>query len=92
MDDKRKPMRTCIVCRNKRYKSELIRVVPDGDKMVPDGAKVLPGRGAYICNDISCLDKLIKTKALDRAYRRQFSEKVYTDLRDACLNTGIRTE
>ncbi len=80
MDNKRKPMRTCIACRKKMYKSELIRLVPDGDVIVPDREKRLPGRGAYLCDDISCLEKLIKIKALDRAYRRHFSEETYKGL------------
>ena len=80
MDNKRKPMRTCIACRKKMYKSELIRLVPDGDVIVPDREMKLPGRGAYLCDDVSCLEKLIKTRALDRAYRRHFSEEAYKGL------------
>ena len=80
MDDKRQPMRTCIACREKKYKSELIRLVAQGDSVSIDKEKDLPGRGAYLCNNISCMEKMIKTKALDRAYRRHFSEDVYLEL------------
>ena len=80
MDNKRKPMRTCIACRKKKYKSELIRLVPDGDVIVPDREKHLPGRGAYLCDDALCMKKLIKTRALDRAYRKHFSEEAYKGL------------
>ena len=80
MDNKRKPMRTCIACRKKTDKSELIRLVPDWDVIVPDREKHLPGRGAYLCDDVSCLEKLIKTRALDRAYRKHFSEEAYKGL------------
>ena len=80
MDNKRKPMRTCIACRKKKYKYELIRLVQDGDVIVPDRKKELPGRGAYMCDDVSCLKKLIKTRALDRAYRKHFSEEAYKGL------------
>ena len=83
MEDKRKPERSCIVCREKKYKNELIRLVCDGEKVIPDFEKKLPGRGAYICDDASCIEKLIKRKALNRAYRRQFSEETYKCLEEA---------
>ena len=80
MDDKRKPMRTCIACREKKLKSDLIRLVPCKDRVVVDREKKLPGRGAYICDDMSCAERMLKTGALDRAYRRHFSEDVYREL------------
>lgn len=46
------PERTCVVCRTKRPKGELLRVArsPDGT-VVLDAAGRAPGRGAYVCRD-----------------------------------------
>ncbi len=43
-------MRTCVVCREKRPKRELLRIVrtPDGEVML-DASGRLDGRGGYVC-------------------------------------------
>ena len=49
------PQRTCIACRTKRSKRELIRIVrtPTGEiRLDPSGRAA--GRGAYICTDEAC--------------------------------------
>lgn len=45
------PQRMCAVCRNRRPKQELLRVVfgPDGPQIDRSGRQ--PGRGAYVCPD-----------------------------------------
>ncbi len=44
------PLRTCVVCRDKKPKQALLRVVrrPDGEVEV-DVTGRLSGRGAYVC-------------------------------------------
>uniref|UniRef100_A0A832A6A7 YlxR family protein n=1 Tax=Desulfacinum infernum TaxID=35837 RepID=A0A832A6A7_9BACT len=62
------PYRTCIVCRSKRPKGELLRLVLDQDRrVIPDRRHRLPGRGAYVCEP--CLGSVLKGKALSRAFR-----------------------
>ncbi len=62
------PYRTCIVCRSKRPKGDLLRLVLDQDlRVVPDCRQCLPGRGAYVCE--ACLGSVTKGKALSRAFR-----------------------
>ena len=39
------------------------------------------GRGAYICDNIQCLEKAIKTKALARTFEMEIEETVYNELR-----------
>ena len=39
------------------------------------------GRGAYICDDIKCLEKAITTKKLERVFETQISEEIYENLR-----------
>ncbi|MBR1873677.1 MAG: YlxR family protein [Eubacterium sp.] len=80
---KRKPVRTCIGCRKRTDKDELIRIVFDGqDQVSLDPAKSMPGRGAYVCNDRGCFERLIKTKALGRAFRMTVPERCYEYLEE----------
>ena len=63
------PLRMCIVCRTMKPKNELFKIVKTPDNtIVPDKTGKLPGRGAYVCTDGSCISRLQKTKALERAF------------------------
>lgn len=77
------PERTCIVCKAKKTKNHLIRIVlnKNGEINVEKNSK-LDGRGAYICNGTECVEKLIKTRALNRTFKRNFSEQEYNNLID----------
>ena len=75
------PMRTCIGCREQKPKKDLIRVVKDKEnKIFIDKTWKANGRGAYLCNDKNCLEKAIKSKALNRAFTTEISEEVYENL------------
>ena len=53
--------RTCISCRAKKDKKELIRIVKNKDGVIKvDLSQRLEGRGAYICDNIICFDKMQK--------------------------------
>lgn len=54
------PERTCVICRSKRYKSELIRFVFFGKNVVIDIKQHLNKRGYYVCSQNECLQKLDK--------------------------------
>ena len=43
----------------------------------------LGGRGAYICDNIECLEKAIKLKRIDKTFSMKVEEKNYDDLRGA---------
>lgn len=77
---KKIPMRMCIACREMKPKDSLIRIVnsQDGIELDPSGKK--NGRGAYICNNIDCIQKCIKTHALNRAYGTEVEQKTYDKL------------
>ena len=60
---KKQPQRTCIGCREKKDKKELIRIVKNKENEINlDRTGKMAGRGAYICDDINCLEKVIKSK------------------------------
>ena len=63
---KKIPQRQCMGCRERRAKRELIRVVrtPEGTVNLDFGGK-MNGRGAYLCPNMECLKKAIRsTRAL----------------------------
>ena len=66
---KKIPQRQCVGCREMKDKKALLRVVkaPDGTVSLDFGGKK-PGRGAYVCHDVACLQKARKTRALERAF------------------------
>ncbi|MGO8988998.1 MAG: YlxR family protein [bacterium] len=55
------PVRTCVGCRRKRKKEEMIWLVqrPEG-VMVVDPKKPHQGRGLYLCPDHECLNRAKK--------------------------------
>lgn len=76
----------CVSCREMRPKKELTRVVrtPEGNVVV-DRTGRANGRGAYICLKTACLDKAVKSRALERALETQIGQEVYETLREECL-------
>lgn len=65
------PERTCVGCRIKRLKTELLRIVRTSDgRVVVDPEGTVPGRGAYVCRDPVCVGKATRKGALSRALRR----------------------
>lgn len=83
---KKIPQRTCIGCNSKKSKKELIRIVKDKEGNIQiDRTGKLPGRGAYICDDVSCLDKAIKSKRLEKAFETKIEDKIYEELRGVLI-------
>ena len=75
--EKKVPMRTCIACRSSKPKRELIRVVKSGEQITLDKTGKLNGRGAYVCPDKACVEKLKKQKLLNRAFSMPVADEVY---------------
>lgn len=79
---KQLPKRTCIGCNEVKLKKELIRVVKNKENQIfMDKTGKANGRGAYLCNNVECLEKAIKSKRLERTFEMQIDEKIYEDLR-----------
>lgn len=77
------PQRTCMGCQAKKDKRELVRIVrsPEGEISVDLTGKK-PGRGAYICPDLECLNKVVKNKRLERSLETTISEEIYEMLKE----------
>ncbi|MDH6122434.1 putative RNA-binding protein YlxR (DUF448 family) [Kitasatospora sp. GAS204A] len=65
------PERTCVGCRKRAAKHELLRVTAVEGVCVPDPRGSLPGRGAYLHPDPACLDLAVRRRAFPRAFRLQ---------------------
>lgn len=79
---KKIPMRQCAACREKKEKYALARVVrtPSGEVLYDAKGKV-SGRGAYICKDLKCLEKAVKSRALARALECDIPDEAFAELR-----------
>ncbi|MFD6971275.1 YlxR family protein [Streptomyces sp. NBC_01310] len=64
-----RPERTCVGCRERAAKSDLLRIVAIEDECVPDPRGTLPGRGAYVHPAVVCLDQAVRRRAFPRALR-----------------------
>jgi len=68
------PERTCIVCRKKTFKTNLIRFCIENEKLVIDYEQKKGGRGAYSC--LSCLPKIKKSKILKKLLKALRTENI----------------
>lgn len=75
------PIRTCAVCRNKSPKNELIKIVRFGDEIKIDLDQKINGRSMYICKNSCCIEKAIKHKAINRAFKREIADELYKELK-----------
>lgn len=61
------PLRSCIACRRKCPKHELLRVVRSaGGRLEIDEEAIKPGRGAYLCRNAACGKKALKGRGFQR--------------------------
>jgi hypothetical protein len=55
------PLRTCVICRRKLPKFELLRHVRvESGQPVHDPDQTRPGRGIYVCTDQTCRKRFEK--------------------------------
>ena len=59
---KRIPERMCVVCRQMKPKTELLRIVNGADGVVVDKSGKMNGRGVYVCANKECVTKAINSK------------------------------
>ena len=81
------PQRTCIGCNSKKNKSELIRIVKNKEGNISiDKTGKAAGRGAYICDNIECLEKAIKSKKIEKAFEMKINNEIYESLRGVMID------
>lgn len=79
---KKVPMRQCVGCREMKNKKELIRIIKNNENEIfLDVTGKKNGRGAYICNSMECLEKAIKSKALERSLKTEIPKEIYDEMK-----------
>jgi uncharacterized protein len=61
--------RTCVGCRQRSQRAELLRIVSKSNVLAFDQLKNLPGRGAWIHPNSDCLALAIQRNAFGRALK-----------------------
>ena len=84
---KKKPTRRCMGCNEAKEKNELLRIVKSKEGIVEiDLTGKKNGRGAYICKNEECLNKVIKSKRLQKALEQEISTEIYESLRGVIVD------
>ncbi len=81
--NKKVPLRTCIITREKLPKKDLIRIVKNKDGEVQlDLEFKLNGRGAYIKKDKKVIAKAIEKNQIQRALKiKQIPESILVEIK-----------
>lgn len=68
----------CVVCRGQSDKKTLLRIVKNKEGQIfVDKTGKANGRGAYVCKNKECFEKLQKQKGLNRAFMCEVPQEVY---------------
>jgi len=79
--------RKCIGCGEMKPKKELIRIVKNKEGEVSiDKVGKKPGRGAYVCNSLECLEKGIKSRRIERSFKMKIEQDIYDKLKEEIVN------
>ncbi|WP_114299159.1 RNase P modulator RnpM [Anaerobacterium chartisolvens] len=82
MKQRKIPMRMCLGCQEMKPKKELIRIVKNKENEISvDFTGKKPGRGAYMCKELSCFEKARKAKRLEKAFECAISQEIYETLK-----------
>jgi predicted RNA-binding protein YlxR (DUF448 family) len=70
-----KPVRTCVGCRGRDNKTDLVRLVAADGSIRVDLRQVAPGRGAYLHRDRDCWEQAYRRRTLSRVLRTPALER-----------------
>ncbi len=78
----------CFICRNTFDKKDLNRLVKTSDgEIFLDKTGKANGRGAYICKQEDCLQKLKKQKILNKAFKCEIPQDIYNKICEELIDT-----
>lgn len=63
------PVRTCVACRKRASRMDLLRIVLSDGQLVVDRRAVLPGRGAWVHPEAQCLSQAVSRGSFSRALK-----------------------
>ena len=77
------PIRSCVACRAKFPKRELLRIVrsPDGEVLIDTTGKA-SGRGLYWCGAGSCLARIRKKGLVEKLLKVKTTQALYDKLEE----------
>ena len=74
-------------CNESKEKNELIRIVKSKDGIVEvDLTGKKNGRGAYICKNEECLNKVMKSNRLEKVLDVKINQDLYESLRGVIID------
>jgi len=74
--------RRCVVCRQVKDKSQLLRVVKSSSNVAIDLTGKQDGRGAYVCKSSACIELLCKRRNFDKVFKIKLPDELYTDIKE----------
>ncbi len=87
------PLRVCIGCQEKKSKKELIRIVRTPEDTIEiDFTGKRSGRGTYICPDLTCFQKAVKGKRIEKNLQRPVSPEVTGRLEQVLKEKGNHSQ
>ena len=88
MEKKQKyvPLRRCMACNEQKEKKDLIRIVRSKEGVLDiDLTGKKNGRGGYICRREDGINRVIKTKRLERVLETKIDEDFYESIRGVII-------
>lgn len=80
------PLRRCMACNEQKEKKDLLRIVRNKEGILEiDLSGKKNGRGAYICKKEECLNKIKKTKRLEKVLNINIDEQFYESIRGVII-------
>ncbi len=61
------PERTCIGCKMAKSKDAVVRIIANDAAVIIDYREKLPGRAAYVCPQVACIENALSREHLSRA-------------------------
>ena len=76
----KKPERMCVVCRERKEKQDLVRIVLTGEGYFLDPKGAVSGRGTYVCASEECIRRGYTKKIFEKALGRKMPEDFFEEL------------
>lgn len=88
MRNKKIPLRMCLGCQEMKPKKELIRIVRKAHDLTVqiDLSGKVSGRGCYICKNIDCFEKAVRSKRLEKSLDCKIPDEVIEQLKEEVID------
>lgn len=81
MSQKKIPMRTCVISKEKAFKKDLIRIVKTPNGVIVDLSGKVNGRGVYLKKDLNVIEKALKSRILEKNLECKIEDSIYEELK-----------